>query len=352
MRGILAKIPLPSFLKTHKRISIIVLVVLLLLIFIFRPKAPTPIDMYEVKRGDIVESLSASGTISSQNSVNLHFLSAGKLVYVGVKKGDSVVAGQTVASLDQRTVQKNLEVTLRDYAKQRNTFDQTLKNNSATKADDAVNDTVKRVLQNNQYDLEKAVLSTELQDLARQQAVLSTPIAGIVTRADVTTAGTNVTASDTFGIADPHNLIFQVEVDEADIGKITLSQSMKIVFDAYPNDTVTLPISRIDFASHTTATGSTVYGIEADVTQNDEYRYKIGMSGDAEIILAQKNNVIIIPLTSISDDGYVYVKKDKTYEKKKVVLGLKNDTESEVTSGLAVGDIVALQATDAEQLVK
>ena len=74
---------------------------------------------------------------------------------------------------------------------------------------------MKRILQNNQYDLDKAINSVELFDLAKQNLVVTTPISGIVTRADVKSAGGNVSAQITITKVDPQNLVFECDVDVA-----------------------------------------------------------------------------------------------------------------------------------------
>lgn len=335
----------------HKRRLFFLLIPLAVLTFFLWPRPQKPIEVQAVKKQDIVESLSATGTIYSQTSVDLKFLSAGKLVYLGVKKGDTVKAGQTIGVLDQRTVQKNLETELRDYAQQRNTFDSTKEDNQNRTPEQALNDDMKRILQNSQYDLEKAVISVELQDLAKQQAVLISPIDGIVTAADVLIAGVNVTTTTTFAIADPTNLIFKIEIDEADIGKVKLDQKARVTLDSFPEKVLDLKVKSIDFAAHTTSTGGNVYTVEVSLPENTALQYRIGMNGDAEIVTNEKKNVLIAPLSSIIDDQYVYVKINDKFEKRKVSVGLRNDTDIEIKSGLKIGEEVALDPTEAEKRV-
>lgn len=337
--------PLP-FIKSHKKASIAAAVVFLLLIVIFRPKAPKAIATQKVTEGDIKETVSASGNVSSQTSVDLTFPAGGKLVYLGVQKGDQVSAGQTIASLDTRTVEKNLQTALANYSEQRNTFDQTIDNNNDHTPENALNDDMKRILENNQYDLNKAIYSVELQDLAKQQSYLTTPINGTVVRADVTTAGVNIGPTTTFTIADPDNLIFKVDVDEADIGKIHLGEPIAITLDAFPDQSINASVNYIDFASHATSTGGTAYTVQAALPLNTDDAYRIGMNGDAEITITQRHNVLVIPLSALIDDNHVFVKTGKTFAKRVVKTGIQSDIDVEVTDGLKAGDEVALQPDD------
>lgn len=333
---------LAGYVKHHKKRIVVLIIVVVIVGFIFRPKSAVPAPTQIIKSGDIKQTVSATGNVAAKRSVNLIFQVPGKVTYAGVKKGDFVNAYQTIASIDQRTVQKNLENALLDYSKQRNTFEQNKDDNNAEKIDDAMTEKIKRILQNSQYDLNKAVISVELQDLVKQESYLVTPIAGIVSRADIETPGLIANASTTYTVVDPESVVFNMDVDEADVAKIVSGQSVKVSLDAYPDDPLDLSVSDIDFVSHTTSTGGTAYTVEAVLGPNENYQYRIGMSGEGEILIHQKSEVLVVPLVAVFNDNHVYVKNKKGYEDRKVTLGLQNDTDVEVISGLRPGDEVVL----------
>ena len=342
-----------TFTKRHKWITLSIVIVLLLLGFILRPKKPTPLPTQTVSRGDIIQSISGSGSVDSQTTATLSFAIAGKLVYLGAKEGDSVQQGQTIASLDQQTMQKNLESALTDYDLQRDTFDKTEADNGNRTPTGALNDDMKRILEDNQYDLNKAIISVELSDLAKQQSILSSPIEGVVIHEDVSTTDINITPATTFVVANPNNIVFKLDVDEADIAHVKTGQPMKVSLDAYPDKTIDLTVDKIDFASHTTSTGGTAYTVQADFPSNPNYSYRIGMSGDADIITSEKKNVLTVPLASVTENNDVYVKTSKGFVKRHIQTGISSDTDIEITSGLNAGDKVALQPTEAaKQLAK
>ena len=327
-----------KWIRTHKKITIPLFILLIILVLIFRPRPPKAIATATVHPTTVTQIVSVSGTVAAKKSINLTFPIGGTIAWVGVQKGDTVTAGQTIATLDERTAEKNLQAALISYSLQRNTFDQTVVNNK----DNVLTDSMKRILQNNQYNLDQAVNSVELQDLARQQAILSTPISGLVTRADAQNAGVTATAATVFTITDPTSIVFDMDVDEADVSKIDTSQTAKIILDAYPNDTLSLPVTSIDFVSHNTSSGGSAYTVEAKIPNNTNYRYRVGMNGNADIVTAQRTHVLSVPLSAITDDNAVYVQKGKKFAKTKIKLGLQSDTDAEVTAGLQTGDVVAL----------
>ena len=332
---------------SHKKISTIVVVILIVITYFIFPKGNRATLTEQIERKDVVKSVSVTGDIDADNNVSLSFQIGGKLAYLGVKEGDSVKAYQTIATLDERTAQKNLDLALLNYSEQRNTFDTTQINNQNRTPQDALNDQMKIVLQNNQYDLNKAIDSVDLQDLARQESILTTPIAGIVTRTDVSTAGVNVTPATIFRVTDPNSLNFKMEVDEADIGQVKIGQTVNVSLDAFPNNIIKLKINKIDFVSHVTSSGGNAFYVKALLPQSNNYR--MGMSGNADIVIDAKYNVLSIQSNDIFDNNYVYVKTTKGFAKTKVNLGLQNDTQAQVLSGLSEGDTVAIDPTSVPQ---
>lgn len=337
------------FLGNHKLLFLILIPVIAgIAFFIVNSQKPEPIETVTVKSTNITESLSATGTVNSLDIVNLSFLAPGKLVFLGAKKGDTVKKGQTIAVLDQRSMQKNIEQALRDYSKQRNKFEQTKDDNQDT----PLEDDIKRILDDNQHDLNKAVASVELQTLAKEQSVLTTPISGVVTRSDISSAGVNVSLTSTWTIADTNQLVFEMEIDEADIGKVSEGQAVNISFDAYPDQQVQGQISNIDYASHDNATGGNVYTAQATLDPAAGISYRIGMNGDAEVILHEKSDVVTVPLASILDDKFVFVKTKDGFEKRKITAGIQSDTDVEITSGVSDGEVIALDPVKAEESIK
>lgn len=336
-----------SFLWAHKIISAIVLVILLIGAFLLRPKPAPVIATQTITYTDFTQTVSVNGSVAAKNQITLTFPTSGTISWIGFQQGDTVEKYQTIATLDQRTVLKNMQQSLLSYSLARNTFDQTIANNGNTQnPNDAVNDAEKRVLQDNQYNLEQAVNSVELANLAAQQSILTTPIAGIVTHEDVHVAGTTALAGQTgFTVVDPTSTEFDMDVDEADVAKVQLGQTAQINLDAYPNEVLSFPVASIDFTSHTTSNGGSAYTVAVKLPNTTNYKYRVGMQGSADIITAKQNNVLTIPLASLINNNQVYVQTQKGFVKRTLKLGLQNDTDAVVLSGLGKGDKIALDPT-------
>lgn len=115
-----------------------------------------------VTQGDFIRKVTSSGKTFADRAVDVKFQTSGRLSWVGVQEGDIVQKGEPLAGLDSREVQKNLQKSLRDYSRERNDFDESKEVTYGNKKPTDGNDTLKRILENNQWDLEKAVLDVEL----------------------------------------------------------------------------------------------------------------------------------------------------------------------------------------------
>ena len=308
------------------------------------------ITVTTIKRNNFIKTISSSGKTSANTSVDLKFQTSGKLTWVGVKEGASVSAYQTLATLDSREVQKNLEKALRDYSNERNDFDEASQITYGTRKTDAtnnlLNDTVKRLLQKNQWDLEKTVLDVELKSIAMEYSSLVTPIGGMVTHIDTPVAGVNITpATAVFQVVDPASIVFEAKIDEVDVGALAIGQEATITLDAFPDKKFTGKISYISYAAETSTGGATVFPVK--IAFPDTQQLRIGLNGDVTIETSRQSGVITVPVAAIREDAdgkYVYRKSAKdAYEKTPVQTGESNDDETVIISGLQENDSVVIK---------
>lgn len=334
-----------------KRWYVIVILLIVISLFIYQinlAKSKSKKELtYKVQRQILKETLSLSGKIDATEKTVLRFQNSGMLSAVGVKEGDTVKRYQWVASLDQRELQSNLKKYLNTFLKNRWDFD-TTKEDKDIKNIGGLNDDQRRaalrVLDKAQFDLNNAVIDVELRDLALKYANLYSPIEGLVIRVDSPYAGVNVTPSQAeIEIVNPKSVYFSASVDQNDVTHLKENQMGEISFDAYPDKKIGATVTVIGFTPKTGETG-TVYEAKLKINEdNDNYKYRLGMTGDAEFVLRQKENVIAVPVTSIKSERVKkYVmrldngKKIKTY----VETGDTFDTSVEIKSGLQTGDII------------
>lgn len=339
---------LVKFLLGHKgKLLIILLVLAIFFSFkLFRPQKETSFKTGSVINKDIVSRVTSSGTITAKTQAVLHFQTAGKLIWLGVSKGDKVSKWQAVAKLDSRDVEKNLIKALRDYSKERNDFEE---DNRDTYRFVALNDTIKRILEKNQWDLEKSVLDVEIKSLAIELSLLYSPIEGIVTSSEMSVAGVNILSSNDITITDTNSVYFLGEVDELDISNIQLDQKATITLDSYPDEEFPATVINIGFTAVTTDAGGTAFTVELSLPDNQELKFKPGMNGDAQIDLQTKTAVLTVPGESVfEEDGknFVYLYQNNLPLKQEVNIGLEGNDDIEIISGLKEGQQVILNPAE------
>lgn len=332
-----------SFIKKHKIWTGVIIIFLSLVIFALRPKSPIPPDTQTIAPGNLVQTVSVSGSVNADSIANLTFAIAGKLIYMGVKPGDMVKKYQTIAALDQRTLEDNLLNAKKALDSQQITFNNVNDfNGDRVITDTGLSTAAFRQLQQAMDTLDQSKIALDIQQIAKEQSVLVAPFDGILTSAASDVPGTNVSITDKYIVVDPSTLTFSMDVDEADVAKVAVGQTVNVVLDAYPNDTISLPVKKIDFVSHTTSNGGNAFTVKVYLPVNTKYSFKVGMNGNADIITAQKANVLTVPLSAIADGNIVYIKMAKGYRKQKITTGLENDIAAEVTNGLHTGDKIVL----------
>jgi len=307
---------------------------------------------YKVKRQNIKETLSLSGTVDAEERATLRFQSSGKLIWVGVKQGDYVKKYQGIASLDQRQLQKTLKKYLLAYQKDRSSFEQTKDDKRTDLVDMSVDlrHKAQRLVDSAQADLESAVLDVELQSLAMEYSYLYTPIEGLVVRLDSPYAGVNITpAQAEFEVINPKTIYFSATADQNDVVKLKQGEESEIVLDAYPDTTLKGKIYMISFVPKTGETG-TVYQVKLALNgENTDYRYRFGMTGDANFTMRELTNVLVVPSkyikTEKKPDGtlekkYVMKKVNNIQVKTSIETGEELEDKTIITSGLQEGDTV------------
>ena len=329
-----------KYIKKHWIISLAV--VFFIGFVIYKQLTPAKTEgeaSYKIKKQNLKESLTFSGEINANEKVTLRFQTSGRLSWVGVKEGDFVKKYQTIASLDQREVKKKLEKTLQDYLIEREDFDQDLSDYKVI-----TNDTIKRILEKSQYGLNKSVLDVEIQNLSIEFSNLFTPIQGVVTKVGSPYAGVNVTPLQAeIEVVNPSSIYFSAIIDQTELPGLEEDKDGFITLDPYPDEKIKTKITSISFTPIEGESG-TVYEAKLllDV-DNSKYKFRIGMTGDAEFVLREIENIIAVPSEFIRRDGsrkYVEIGEKNKRKKTFVTTGEVIDDFTQIKSGLKEDDVI------------
>jgi len=137
-----------------------------------------------------------------------------------------------------------------------------------------------------------------------------------------------------------------VAISEVDIPNIKVDAPATLTFDSLPNKTFAGRVINMDTIG-TTSSGVTTYNVEV-VLENIDPAMRPGMSASASIITNRKDHVLLVPNGAVKTQGTqttVSVMKNGVATPTDVTVGLSNDLETEIVSGLSEGDVVTTGTT-------
>lgn len=305
-------------------------------------------------------TITTEGNVTAQNQATLHFQIAGKLISLPFKEGAAVKSGQTIASLDSYAIQKQLEAALNTYRSVRSAFDQTKDNvqNNVQKAEltypydyyskagmggdaeqNPINDTIKRIVDQNQANLDNSVINVQIANNAFQLATITSPLDGILLHEDVSISGLNVTPVTSFIVADPTTAVFRTNVPINNINYVSLGSTAEIAIDGTPNK-ITGTVVNIYPSKVTLPNGESVYQVDI---QSDELLKlaKLDQTGTA-LIKTNAENVALVPVWTVLGGKYIWVDNNGKSEVKTVTTGKIHGQDIEITSGLTSQDKIII----------
>jgi HlyD family secretion protein len=145
--------------------------------------------------------------------------------------------------------------------------------------------------------------------------------------------------------ADLSQLQVRAFVDEPEIGRLALGQTVRITWDALPSHSwqgtvVSLPSTVI-------TRGSRVVGEVLCKVDNSEHLLLPNVNVNATIVAVSKTNALTVPREAVRDDGrnnFVYVLQENRLRRRDVKLGISNLTRVEILNGISQGDVIGVQS--------
>jgi len=308
-----------------------------------RDTAPT-VHAFVVERGDVVATVSVSGSVEPVTAADLAFEGVGTVAWVGAAVGDRVRKGQVLVRLDRARLWS-------DYQAAREAVRQ-------AEASERLARRKWRHLKPEERERVKSVSAQARAQLAAASAVLTktavvAPFDGIVTRQEAH-VGERTPASGTLVrvIADDA-FELKVLVPEADIHAFRVGTEGAATFDALgPERTLDVTVQRIE-PEATVIQDVVYYAVyfrAPALSRGGAWIADIrsGMSVDVDVVTAQRKGVVRVPrrLVSQDDEGFFVMMAPPegsadAPERRSITLGVQGDDGFvEVTQGLAAGDSV------------
>lgn len=336
-------------------------------------KAKSNIDFAteDVEKGNISNSITATGTIEPVTEVEVGTQVSGIIDKIYVDYNSVVKKGQLIAEMDKVTLQSELQSAKATYDGAKAEFDYQKKlydRNNKLHEKQLISDTDYEETVYN-YQRARSALEQSKAALAKAErnlsyATITSPIDGVVTSRDVEEGQTVASGFETptlFTIAaDLTKMQVVADVDEADIAGVEEGARVSFTVDAYPDDVfqgvvrqVRLGSTNSSGSTSSSATSTTVVTYEVVITaDNPDLKLKPRLTANATIYTLTKDDVLTVPNKAlrftpnkdiigsrkVSDCAgvhKVWTLENNTFTAHPVKIGITDGSKTEVLSGIA-----------------
>ena len=381
-----------GFFKRRKKALIIFAVILIIGIIIIsnlrsKREKTIKVTVEKVEKQDLESIISASGEVKPKKNVNISAQIPGRIIKIGVDEGQNVKAGDFLLKLDAIQYEANAN---RDRALIHSYEASLIKAKARSKKDESYYERQKKLWEemlisreqletaNAQYEISKADQESILYQIKQAEAslqstldhlsktVYNSPIDGIITslrieEGEIALVGTmNNPGTVLMTIADLSVMEVEVEVDETDVIGVKIGQLSEVKVDAFPDQTINGKVTEIGSSAlqKTTASEESKDFKVIITLENPPEDLKPGLSASADIITADKKDVLAIPISALvlrekedvdknkkkneePEEG-VYVVENSRAKFYPVKKGIMGEMMIEIVSGLEEGQEVVV----------
>ena len=332
-----------------------------------------------IHKGEISESVTATGTIEPVTEVEVGTQVSGIIDKIHVDYNSVVTKGQLIAEMDRVTLQSELASqraayngAKAEYEYQKKLYERnkTLNEKQLIAATDYEQSVYNYEKAKSNYESSQASLAKAERNLS--YATITSPIDGVVISRDVEEGQTVASGFETptlFTIAaDLTQMQVVADVDEADIGGVEEGQRATFTVDAYPNDVFEGVVTQIRLgdASSTSSTSTTTTVVTYEVVisaPNPDLKLKPRLTANVTIYILDKKDVLSVPNKALrftpekplignndivkdcEGEHKLWTREGTTFTAHPVEVGISNGISTEIISGISEGTKVVTEAT-------
>ena len=348
--------------------AIIALIFIGTFVFLWQKSQPKEIVYSEFtpKLDSIQKTTIITGKIEPRNEVNVKPQISGIISELYKQPGDYVNAGDVIAKVKVipdmnqlssaemrvRLADINLKQAQTDFQREENLYNQKLVSADEYDKSKLALNQAKHELSAAQDALQVVRDGVSKSNASASSTLIRSTISGVILDIPVK-VGNSVILSNTFNdgttiasVANMGDLIFRGNIDETEVGQLTMGIPMKITIGALQDLKFDAALEYIS-PKAVESNGANQFEIKAAVHVAKDDKLRSGYSANAEIVLARADKVLTIPESAIEfsgDSTFVYIikgeGKQKDYERRAVVTGLSDGVNIEVKKGLTAKDKV------------
>ncbi|HEV2514406.1 MAG TPA: efflux RND transporter periplasmic adaptor subunit [Devosia sp.] len=332
-----------------------------------------------VARGNVEETVLASGVIQASSLVSVGAEVSGRIKSLNVQLGDDVKAGEVIAEIDslnqenavkaaqaslanteaQKTIQTaNLGQARTALERAEKLSPQKLISDADLQAAQLAVETAQGQLQAVEAQIQQAEINVEAAQLNLDRTKIVAPSDGTVVAVAVE-VGQSVNANNSsptiVKLANLDKMVVKAEISEADVPRVEPGQQVYFTILGDPDTRISATLRAVEpapdsIASDDTSSSSSnaaVYYNGLFDVDNPGHKLRISMTAQVTIVLKSADDVLTVPASVLGrkgrDGSYtleVWDQQKQAAEPKKVTIGLNNNVTAEVLDGLDEGDLV------------
>lgn len=373
---------------------ILFLIIALLAYWITQKKNSVTYMTEKVRIGNIRHAVEATGEISAVNLVTVGAQVGGQIKKLHVVLGQEVKQGQMIAEIDS-TTQENLlrtdklrlesyksqlaarktalEVAKRAYERERNLIqtDATSKEN-LDNAKDAYAIAKANVDETTSL-IKQTLLAINTDETNLGYTKIRAPLDGTVVSVPVEegqTVNANQTTPTIIKIANLNDMEIDIQISEGDITKVKQGMPVDYTILSEPNTIFHATLDSIDpglttlsdgsydkssSSSSSSSSTSAVYYYGKSFVDNPDGKLRIGMMTQCTILVANAENVLLVPSIAINSNGGKHtiriLKNKDQVEKREIKIGITDGVYTEVLSGVSEGEeVISSEVSEGEKV--
>jgi len=335
-------------------------------------KPQVSIETVRAERGELTETVTATGTIESVTQVDVGTQVTGIINKLYVDYNSEVSKGQLLAELEKTLLQSDLTSAEANVESARLTYEYNLTN---YKRDKALHD--KQLISDYEYQtsLKELEVSKTAYDKAKADRVraaknlnyaeIYSPIDGIVISRDVEVGQTvvsNMSVANLYTIADLDNMQVIGNVDEADIGRVKVGQPVTFSVDAYADELFEGEVTQVRL-NPTTESNVVTYEVVV-AAANPEHKLIPGLTANLTIYVMREEDALLLPTKAFTFEPHdaAQTRPELNQNQKcvwivssngnltpvAVTTGASNGLKTQVLDGLTEGAAVAVDYTSGQ----
>lgn len=293
---------------------------------------PVAVDVATVSSVKLVDDINAVGSIRSNESVVVRPEISGRIVKLNFADGQQVQKGQLLIAFDATVNQAEVQQAKAELGIARANFERT--------ADLAR----QKFMSDRARDESLANVQVLEAKLALAQARLSkleirAPFSGVVGIRNVSIGDYVKDGTDLINLEDISSVKVDFRVPEKYADVIRKGQALEVIVDALPGKPFRAKVDAIDPQVDSAGRSALLRGR----IDNPEGRLKPGMFARVKLILAERDNALVVPEEAIVPQGgetTVWKVVDGKAVRTEVKTGLRRAAKVEITQGLALNDVV------------